>query len=128
MRRVFRVANAAVPPFCFALFSHHDVRRFDHGKSVVADFKAKIVDGFVGDGGMDGHPIADVDMDMTGRLSLFHGGDFAFDLVASADFHYLTSPLRKTGIIGQSTPAPSSGIMPTCVHAYDWRRIAGRYG
>src|ERR1700733_2262466 len=65
----------------------HDVGRLDDGDGGAAHLEAELVDRFIGDRRGDDLPRRDLEADVSGRGALLHVDNFAFELIACADFH-----------------------------------------
>src|SRR3954454_15005509 len=66
---------------------NHDIGGLDHGGGGLAGRELELIHGFVGDRGGDDGAAAEVDANVSGRLTLLHLDDFALENVARAELH-----------------------------------------
>lgn len=69
------------------LYADHHRGRFDDGVGTFADLQAQLFDRFERNGRADVVAAAYVKLYDRIHRALFDGGDFAFELVSSTDFH-----------------------------------------
>jgi hypothetical protein len=78
------------------LLRHHHIRCLDDCDRLIADSKAKFVNGLVRNRGRDDHSIADVDPDMCRSRAFSNLDDSAFKLITGTQFHFC-APLKVVG-------------------------------